>query len=252
MRLYGLIGYPLTHSFSQKYFTEKFELEQLTDATYRNFPLERIEEAEHLFNDPDLRGFNVTIPYKETIIPFLDEVDETANAVGAVNTVAVKRNAVGKIEKKIGYNTDVFGFGESLKSFLAKAPRTQSIKALILGTGGSAKAVAAALKRLGIKHTFVSRRVKQDAIIYETLKPQTILEHKLIINATPAGMHPDTNNSPAIPYSFITAEHLLYDLVYNPEETVFLKKGKEQGAQTKNGLEMLHLQAEESWKIWNS
>ncbi len=247
MRLFGLIGYPLSHSFSAKYFADKFQNSTISDAEYRNFPLEKTEDVQQLFETENLCGFNVTIPYKEEIIPFLDELDSSASAVGAVNTVVLKN------KKKIGYNTDVFGFEGSLIDFLAKAQRTQSeMKAFVLGTGGSSKAVSFVLKKLGIDFQFVSRTKKENIISYADLKPQTILEHKLIINTTPVGMFPETQDAPDIPYSFITSQHFLFDLIYNPAETEFLKRGKQHGAAIKNGLEMLQLQAEKSWEIWNN
>ena len=241
MRTFGLIGFPLTHSFSQKYFTDKFQQEHIADAEYLNFLIEKIEDIQQIFENKNLCGFNVTIPYKETIIPFLDELDLSASGVGAVNTVVfIKGN-------KIGYNTDVYGFENSLKPLLNENHN----KALILGTGGSSKAVAYVLKKLGIDFQFVSRSKKEYALTYADLKHQTILEHKLIINTTPLGMFPEIAAAPDIPYSFVTSEHLLFDLIYNPVETEFLKRGKQQAAQTKNGLEMLQLQAEKSWLIWN-
>jgi shikimate dehydrogenase len=246
MRTFGLIGFPLTHSFSKKYFSDKFQQEIIADAEYLNFPIERIEAVLPIFENQNLRGLNVTIPYKEAIIPFLDELDSSASGVGAVNTVVLRD------EKKIGYNTDVYGFENSLLSFLAKAQSSQSeIKAIVLGTGGSSKAVAYVLKKLGIEFHFVSRTQKEYTLSYTDLKPQTILEHQLIINTTPVGMFPKTQDAPDIPYSFLTSQHLLFDLIYNPEETEFLKRGKQQGAEIKNGLEMLQLQAEKSWEIWN-
>lgn len=245
MRTYGLIGFPLTHSFSQKYFAGRFQYQHISDAVYRNFAIDKIEDVSFVFATENLCGLNVTIPYKETIIPFLDELDASASGVGAVNTV-VFRNG-----KKIGYNTDVYGFEKSLTGFLAEAQRAQRIKALILGTGGSSKAVAYVLKKLGIEFQFVSRTQKEYTLSYSDLKPQIILEHKLIINTTPLGMFPKMLAAPDIPYSFITSEHLLFDLIYNPSETESLKRGKQQGAQIKNGLEMLKLQAEKSWEIWN-
>ena len=241
MRTFGLIGFPLTHSFSQKYFTDKFLTEKIEYIEYCNFPIEKIEDVQQVFENENLCGFNVTIPYKETIIQFLDELDSSSSGVGAVNTV-VFRNG-----NKIGYNTDVYGFENSLKPLLNEHHN----KALILGTGGSSKAVAYVLKKLRIEFQFVSRNQIANSISYDDLKPQTILEHKLIINTTPLGMFPEIQDAPGIPYSFITSQHLLFDLIYNPEETEFLKRGKQQGAQTKNGLEMLQLQAEKSWEIWN-
>jgi shikimate dehydrogenase len=246
MRLFGLIGYPLTHSFSEKYFADKFLNEKIADTEYRNFTIDKIEDVRFVFATENLCGLNVTIPYKETIIPFLDELDASASEVGAVNTVVFRDG------KKIGYNTDVYGFENSLLNFLAETQSSQSeIKAIILGTGGSSKAVAYVLKKLGIEFQFVSRTQKEHTLSYIDLKPQTILKHKLIINTTPVGMFPKTQDVPYMPYSFITSQHLLFDLIYNPEETEFLKRGKQQGAQIKNGLEMLQLQAEKSWEIWN-
>jgi shikimate dehydrogenase len=242
MRTFGLIGFPLTHSFSVNYFTDKFQQEHIADAEYLNFPIEMIENVQQVFETENLCGLNVTIPYKEAIIPFLDELDSTATGVGAVNTV-VFRNG-----KKIGFNTDVFGFETSLVGICNPDNKT---KALILGTGGSSKAVAYVLKKLGIEFQFVSRTQNENTLSYTDLKPQTILEHQLIINTTPLGMFPEILAAPDIPYSFITSQHVLFDLIYNPEETEFLKRGKQQGAQTKNGLEMLQLQAEKSWEIWN-
>ena len=241
MRTFGLIGFPLTHSFSKKYFTDKFQQEHIADAEYLNFSIEKIEDVEQVFETKNLCGFNVTIPYKETIIPFLDELDSSASGVGAVNTVVIRN------KKKIGFNTDVHGFENSLKPLLNEHHN----KSLILGTGGSSKAVAYVLKKLRIEFQFVSRNQIVNSISYDDLKPQIILEHKLIIKTTPVGMFPEIQDAPGIPYSFITSQHLLFDLIYNPEETEFLKRGKQQGAQTKNGLEMLQLQAEKSWEIWN-
>lgn len=260
MRTFGLIGFPLTHSFSKKYFSDKFQQEHIADAVYLNFSIEKIEDFRSVFATENLCGLNVTIPYKEAIIPFLDELDSSANGVGAVNTVVFRDG------KKIGYNTDVYGFEKSLDGFNpTKSQSSQSNKtlsglsafvgnnpkALILGTGGSSKAVAYVLKKLGIEFQFVSRTQKENTLSYTDLKPQTILEYQLIINTTPVGMFPKTQDVPDIPYSFLTSQHLLFDLIYNPEETEFLKRGKQQGAQVKNGLEMLELQAEMSWEIWN-
>ena len=243
MKQYGLIGYPLSHSFSKGYFAEKFAKENIVDCKYDVFPLEKIEDFVELCNDKkNLIGLNVTIPYKEKIIPFLDELDETAANIGAVNTIKFSNG------KKIGYNSDAYGFEMSLKPLL-KSHHTQ---ALILGTGGASKAVEYVLKKLGIAFQYVSRTKNDKAISYEELNESIIQHSKLIINTTPIGMYPNIDTAPDIPYNVLTEKHLLYDLVYNPEETLFLKKGKEKGAQTKNGLEMLYLQAERSWEIWNS
>jgi len=255
MRIFGLVGFPLSHSFSEKYFSKKFEQEKIFDSQFRNFSIERIEEVEKIFEIPELTGLSITIPYKQSVIPYLDEIDESAREVGAVNSISI-RNELGKIKEKIGFNTDAYGFENSLLKFFANAQisksELQKIKALVLGTGGASKAVAFVLKKLEIDFTFVSRTRKAGVITYTDLKPQIILEHKLIVNTTPLGMFPDISVAPDIPYSFITSENLLYDLTYNPAETEFLKRGKLQGAQVKNGLEMLQLQAEKSWEIWNS
>jgi len=248
---YGLIGYPLSHSFSKKYFTEKFEKEGIKDCGYELFPLASIDQLPQLLKDhPLLGGLNVTIPYKESVIPFLDELDETAKAVGAVNCIEISRSDDHKV-KLIGYNTDVFGFRQSIKPFL----ETQHERALILGTGGAAKAVHSVLKEIGITCYFATRgksdKEGNNIFTYEELNENMIRAFKLIVNATPVGTFPDTDASPQIPYEYISRGHLLYDLVYNPAETVFLKKGKEKGAAAVNGLSMLHQQAEEAWQIWN-
>lgn len=253
---YGLIGYPLSHSFSKKYFTEKFEKEQLNDHVYHLFPIEKIDEFPELIRKhPDLCGLNVTIPYKESIIPFLDELDETAKEIGAVNCIRILKDPDASSQKKlIGYNTDAFGFRQSIKPFL----ETQHDRALILGTGGASKAVYYVLKTIGIDCYFVTRTkiisnqlITKNEFSYEELNEYVLSAFKLIVNTTPVGMYPNVNDAPAIPYEFITPSHLLYDLVYNPAETEFLKRGKEMGASTLNGLSMLHQQAEEAWRIWN-
>ena len=250
MKKYGLIGYPLSHSFSQKYFTEKFEKEQLTEHVYEVYPIEKITELPQLIKDnPELCGLSVTIPYKESVIPFLDELDETAKAVGAVNCIKITVDGSNK-PKLTGYNTDIFGFRQSIKPFL----ETQHERALILGTGGAAKAVKHVLKEIGIDCFFATRNkpgnTANNIFTYEELNGNMIMAFKLIVNATPVGMFPDVDASPEIPYQYIAPGHLLYDLVYNPPETAFLKKGKEKGAATVNGLSMLHQQAEEAWRIW--
>jgi len=242
MKQYGLIGYPLSHSFSKGYFAEKFLKENITDANYDVFPLEKIDDFTALYqNKENLIGLNVTIPYKQQVIPFLDELDETSANIGAVNTVKFTQG------KRIGYNTDAYGFEMSLKPML----QSHHTNALILGTGGASKAVEYVLKKLGISFQYVSRNKSDHTISYEQLDEFIIHNSKLIINSTPIGMYPNVDVAPNIPYNAISEKHLLYDLVYNPEETLFLKKGKEKGAQTKNGLEMLYLQAERSWEIWN-
>lgn len=252
---YGLIGYPLSHSFSKKYFTEKFDKEGISDCFYELFPIEQISQLPQLINDnPTLCGLNVTIPYKQAVISLLDELDETAKEVNAVNCIKVVRNKNYPEAKQhlIGYNTDVFGFRQSIKPFI----ETKHERALILGTGGASKAVYHVLKKIGIDCYFVTRNkdlhVKNNHYFnYEELNEHIIAAFKLIVNTTPVGMFPSIGEYPSIPYQFLGPNHLLYDLVYNPLETTFLKKGKQQGAATINGLSMLHQQAEEAWRIWN-
>ena len=237
MRHYGIIGYPLHHSFSAKYFSEKFEQEGI-EAEYSLYPIGMEDlrlKIEDLFHRLD--GMNVTMPYKQTIIPYLDRLDETAEAVGAVNVV----------HKRVGYNTDCIGFMESIKPLLRDSDR----KALVLGTGGASKAVCYGLKQLGIAPTLVSRTPKDGMIGYSDLTEGVMAEHTIIVNCTPLGMVPDTESYPPIPYELISAQHLLFDCIYNPEETVFLRKGRAQGAKTQNGIEMLYGQAKAAWKIWN-
>jgi len=247
MKLYGLIGFPLHHSFSRGYFTEKFSKEQLDDHAYLNFQIESVEKVIHVVKEnPDLIGFNVTVPYKEKIIPFLDHISKDAIAVGAVNTVKVDRT--GNKISLTGYNTDVNGFRTSLLGLLN--PGTKN--ALILGTGGSSKAVSYVLRELGICYKMVSRKESRELLNYKDLDKKCMEEHLLIVNTTPLGTFPDSNSCPDIPYQYISSSHILFDLVYNPPETVFLREGRKRGAITKNGLEMLYLQAEKSWKIWNN
>lgn len=245
MRHFGLIGYPLGHSFSVSFFTEKFTSEKI-DASYRNFPLERISEFENLIRDEtNLYGLNVTVPYKKAIIPYLDALSKTARDIQAVNTICFCR----RDEKKAltGHNTDVIGFERSLKPRLKKHHRS----ALILGTGGSSRAVAYVLKGMGINYTLVSRQEGVGKISYETLSAEMVSGHSLIINCTPLGMHPAIDSCPDIPYGAVTPDHLLFDLIYNPERTTFLARGEAQGAEIVNGYEMLIYQAEASWEIWN-
>ena len=243
MKQFGLIGYPLSHSFSKGYFAEKFAKENIVDCKYDVFPLEKIEDFVELCNDKkNLIGLNVTIPYKEKIIPFLDELDETAANIGAVNTIKFSNG------KKIGYNSDAYGFEMSLKPLLKSHHR----RALILGTGGASKAVRYVLEKLDIPYQLISRDKNKSNRTYADVSGSLQYDNLLIINTTPLGMHPNVDEYPDINYPFLTDRHLLYDLIYNPEETQFLKEGKQRGAQTKNGLEMLYLQAERSWEIWNS
>ncbi|MDR3652390.1 MAG: shikimate dehydrogenase [Paludibacter sp.] len=245
MKQFGLIGFPLGHSFSKKYFTEKFELEKI-DARYDLFELPTISEFELLIKKHELSGLNVTIPYKEKVINYLDELDETATKIGAVNVIKFIRQD-GKLKLK-GYNSDAIGFEHSLKPFL-KAYHT---KALILGTGGASKAIDYILHKNGIETTFVSRTKKSETLVYSELNKEIITENLVIINASPVGTFPHSAECPDIPYQFLTENHLLFDVVYNPAETLFLKKGKEQGAQAINGEGMLVGQAVAAWEIWNS
>lgn len=246
MRKYGLIGYPLKHSFSIGFFNEKFKSENI-DAEYVNFEIPDINLFMNVISEnPDLCGLNVTIPYKEQIIPFLDELDKDTAKIGAVNVIKIIRQK-GKI-KLIGYNSDIIGFTQSIEPLLKEHHK----KALILGAGGAAKAVFHGLKNLGIASTYVSRTKQQpDMLTYEELTPEIIAENTIIVNATPVGMFPNVDACPDIPYDCLTKNHLLYDLLYNPDTTLFMKKGAERGAKTKNGLEMLLLQAFAAWEIWN-
>ena len=246
MNLYGLIGYPLSHSFSASYFTEKFEKERVIDAKFQLFPLNNIQEIKQLLiNEPYLKGLSVTIPYKEKIIPYLDELDKVAQKVGAVNSIKIS-NKENKIYLK-GYNTDIVGFEKTLAPLL----ENHHEQALILGSGGSSKAVIYVLEKLNIPYKIVSRKNNQSFLSYQQLNREIIENHQLIINTTPLGMYPDVNKCHALPYQFLNSAHLLIDLIYNPKETLFLQKGKLQKCKIKNGLEMLIFQAEESWKIWN-
>jgi len=247
MRLFGLIGYPLSHSFSAKYFAKKFESESITDTDYRLFPLENIAEVTSLIElQPDLQGFNITIPYKIAILSYLDELSEAAKSVGAVNCVKIERDASGV--RLTGHNTDVYGFRESLVPFL----KPFHTKALVLGTGGASKAVCFTLQELGIRYTMVSRSGNGESVLnYSQLNEQIISDNLLIINTTPVGTFPDTEKCPDIPYKFLSSNHLLFDLIYNPAETKFLRSGREVGTTILNGAHMLELQAEKSWEIWN-
>ncbi len=244
MKQYGLIGYPLGHSFSKIYFTEKFEIEQI-NAQYNLYELDDISKFELLIHDVELNGLNVTIPYKEKVIPFLDELDETAQKIGAVNVIKVSHNN-NKVTLK-GYNSDAIGFEEAIKPHL----KSYHNKALILGTGGASKAINYVLKKLHIETTFVSRNAGSSNLNYKELNQVIILNNLLIINASPVGTFPNTDQCPDIPYQYLTEKHILYDVVYNPSETLFMKKGKNQGAQTFNGEGMLIGQAEAAWEIWN-
>ena len=237
MRHFGIIGYPLIHSFSAKYFNEKFESEKI-DAEYSLYPTENLtgERMNELMNSLD--GMNVTMPYKKDVIAYLDRLDETAEAIGAVNV----------IHDRVGYNTDCLGFIDSIRPLL----REYDKKALVLGTGGASKAVCFGLKKLGISPTLVSRTPKVGMLGYDDLTEAVMSDYTVIVNCTPLGMAPEEETFPPIPYEYISARHLLFDCVYNPEETLFLQKGKAQGATTRNGMEMLYGQAKAAWKIWNN
>ena len=237
MRHFGIIGYPLIHSFSAKYFNEKFESEKI-DAEYSLYPTENLtgERMNELMNSLD--GMNVTMPYKKDVIAYLDRLDETAEAIGAVNV----------IHDRVGYNTDCLGFIDSIRTLL----REYDKKALVLGTGGASKAVCFGLKKLGISPTLVSRTPQEGMLGYDDLTEAVMSDYTVIVNCTPLGMAPEEETFPSIPYEYISARHLLFDCVYNPEETLFLQKGKVQGATTRNGMEMLYGQAKAAWKIWNN
>lgn len=240
---YGLIGRDIDYSFSRGYFAEKFQAEDLPHS-YVNFDLQSISEFNSIFQDlENIKGLNVTIPYKEAVIPYLDKLNKRAKRIGAVNTIKVSKKG-----KLIGYNTDFYGFKKSLEPHLEKHHK----KALIFGTGGASKAIAYALKKLKIDFYFVSRAKKENSTYtYSELTEATIASHQLLINCSPVGTYPDINACPNIPYDGVGESHILYDLIYNPEETKFLQLGKSQNAITVNGLRMLELQAEKSWQIWN-
>lgn len=244
--LFGLIGYPISHSFSQKYFTEKFQRERREGLAYALFPIPAIEDFPGLLKAyPNLKGLNVTIPYKEQVMPYLDELDAGAAGIGAVNVIRIENG------KTKGFNSDVFGFEQSLLDFLGV--RLADVRqALVLGTGGASKAVLFTLRKLGLHAITVSRESGKGDLTYEEVDEAIMRECPLIVNTTPLGMSPEIRNLPNIPYAHVTADHLLFDLIYNPEETAFLKKGKEAGARTVNGMGMLFGQAEKAWNIWSA
>lgn len=246
MTEYGLIGFPLIHSFSKRFFTEKFEKEQ-TDAQYLNFEMETVDGLlDAIKSHPQLKGLNVTIPHKQNVIPLLDHISTEAKEIGAVNVIAISRNADGTPVLK-GYNADVIGFERSIKPLL----QPHHTKALVLGTGGASKAVCYGLKRLGLQTTLVSRTPKDGQLSYDQLTPEVMAQYTVVVNCSPVGTFPKSDTCPDIPYHLLTPRHLLYDLVYNPDKTLFLQKGEAQGAIIKNGLEMLHLQALASYEFWN-
>ncbi|AUP78058.1 shikimate dehydrogenase family protein [Flavivirga eckloniae] len=244
MNKLGLLGKDISYSFSRTYFKKKFENENITNTTYENFDIKSIDLFPSIIkNTSDLKGLNVTIPYKEVVMPYLDKVNKKAKAIGAVNTIKVTKKG-----KLVGYNTDCYGFKKSIEPFLK--PHHKS--ALILGTGGASKAIAYTLKKLGITYQYVSRKQSEGiGFTYDLLTEDAIKQHQIIINCTPLGTFPNVDDCPDIPYQAISNQHILFDLIYNPEETKFLKSGKSNGAITINGLNMLKLQAEKAWSIWN-
>ena len=248
MKLYGLIGFPLTHSFSRKYFLEKFKKEKILDVDYNNFPIENIDDLRTIVSShKNLSGLNVTSPYKQQVIKYLDEIDQSAADIDAVNVIKIIREGESVILK--GYNTDSYGFIKSLKNKITDELNS----ALIFGTGGAARAVANSLNKIGIKVQFVSRNIKnKETISYKSLDKEIIAKNKLLINATPLGIYPEITNKPDIPYKFISSSHILFDLIYNPPLTQFLSEGKKCGATVINGLKMLEFQAEKAWEIFNS
>lgn len=246
MDIYGLIGYPLGHSFSITYHNQRFADEGI-NAKYLNFEIPSIDDLfEVLGSNPELKGLNVTIPYKEKVIPFLDYVSPEARAIGAVNVIKVVHEGRKVLLK--GYNSDVIGFTKSIEPMLEDYHK----KALVLGTGGASKAVAYGLRSLGVEPVFVSRYERPDTIQYQRITPEVVKEYNVIVNCTPLGMYPKNDTCPDLPYEALDEKNILYDLIYNPDETLFMKRGAEHGAQTKNGLEMLLLQAFASWEFWNS
>jgi shikimate dehydrogenase len=247
MKLFGLIGFPLTHSFSKKYFSEKFSREGIANCVYELYPIDRIALIETLLADhPDISGLNVTIPYKIAVLDYVDELDPAAAYIGAVNTLHISDRQGKRFIK--GYNTDAYGFEASLKPLLESNHK----QALIFGDGGAAKAVKYVLEQLNISYTSVLRRPQEGCLTYGDLDESLLSASTILINTTPLGTYPQVEACPDIPYQFITSQHLAYDLVYNPEETAFLQRAKAQGAKTKNGLDMLHLQAERAWTIWTA
>lgn len=238
---FGLVGRNISYSFSKGYFTEKFAVQGLGDHSYENFDIQSIDEFPKLIQESkDLKGLNVTIPYKEEVIPYLMKLSKNAKKIGAVNTIKISKKGLK------GYNTDVYGFQKSIEPFLKKHHK----KALILGTGGASKAVAFVFDKQGISYTFVSRRPANNQFEYNDLNEEILREYTILINCTPLGTYPNIDDKPAVPYRFLTKKHLLFDLIYNPEKTAFLKEGETQGTTICNGLRMLELQAEKAWEIW--
>lgn len=243
VKTYGLIGKKINYSFSKTYFTKKFLKNNLKNYNYINFDIDSVNELSDILKAKNLRGLNITIPYKEKVMKFIDRIDEDAKYIGAINTIKVNYD-----NTLVGYNTDYIGFIRSIKPYI----KSNHKKALILGTGGASKAIVYGLNKLSISSTKVSRKKINGDIIYNELNKKMILDHQIIINCTPIGTYPDIENYPKIPFKYLTNKHICYDLIYNPNETTFLKKSKKMGAEIINGLKMLEIQAEESWKIWNS
>ncbi len=246
MRKFGLIGYPLGHSFSKKYFSGKFSVENIRDCVYNNYPIPRINQLPQLISsDPELEGLNVTIPYKTEVIKYLNRIDPEAKEVGAINVLKIKR-----LKNKVlvtGFNSDIYGIRETLLPFLSG----DLVNAIVLGTGGSSKAVIHVMKKINVHYTLISRDKKTDCLTYSDISPEMLKNTQLIINATPLGMFPDIKGKPDLKYDLLNEKHILFDLVYNPEITAFLKAGKDRGCTILTGLKMLHAQAERSWEIWN-
>ena len=238
---FGLVGKNISYSFSKGYFTKKFTNLKLNDHSYENFDLQEIDDFQKIVRQESIKGLNVTIPYKETVIPYLTELDAKAKKIGAVNTIKISKEGVK------GYNTDAYGFRKSITPFL----KEQHTKALIFGTGGASKAVAFVFKELNIPYTFVSRKPAENQLSYQDLNTGIFMEYTILVNCTPLGAYPNIDLKPDIQYRYITSEHLLFDLIYNPEKTAFLQEGEKQGAAICNGQRMLELQAEKAWEIWN-
>ena len=242
IKRYGLIGRNIEYSFSRGYFKQKFEIESLNNFSYENFDLKQIDEIKNLLTQDDLFGFNVTSPYKREVIPFLNHLSPAATEINAVNTIKFEKD--GSLS---GHNTDVYGFEKSLREIIAEIPE----KALILGTGGASSAVAYVLKKMNIETSFVSRRKGENLIRYDAINKSVIRENLLIVNSSPVGTFPNISEAPNLPYEYLTEHHILYDLIYNPHETLFLKRGKKRNCKISNGQKMLEYQAEKSWHIWN-
>ena len=242
IKRYGLIGRNIAYSFSRGYFKQKFETENLEKCTYENFDLNEIQELNKILTNKNIYGLNVTTPFKREVVPFLDRLSPTAEKMNAVNTIKFHKD--GTVS---GHNTDVYGFEKSLLKIISTPPK----KALILGTGGASSAVAFVMKKLNIEFTYISRSAGANAIEYNKVDEKVMNEHHLIINASPLGTFPDIHLAPQLPYSFLTNDHVLFDLIYNPPETRFLQEGKKRGCKTLNGQKMLEYQAEKSWQIWN-